>query len=158
MTVTFLVTPRFVWLARKKRKIGKGYFNGYGGKVEAGETPLQSAVREVKQESTVTVFQNRLVERAVIEFWRRGVHEFTCHMYVTTLWEGNPQETPEMEMPEPFRRGSPPLSKMMVGDRLWVRQVILGQEIPRSPDGSRFIHYDYHRKKVIEHNIPEYAI
>lgn len=35
-------------LGEKKRGFGKGYWNGFGGKVEAGETIEQAAVREVR--------------------------------------------------------------------------------------------------------------
>ncbi len=34
-------------LGEKKRGFGEGYFNGFGGKVEAGETVQQAAIREV---------------------------------------------------------------------------------------------------------------
>lgn len=36
-----------VLLGEKKRGFGEGYFNGFGGKVEAGETVQQAAIREV---------------------------------------------------------------------------------------------------------------
>ena len=35
-------------LGMKKRGFGAGYYNGFGGKVEAGETIAQAAAREVR--------------------------------------------------------------------------------------------------------------
>ena len=35
-------------LGQKKRGFGEGYYNGFGGKVEPGETVAQAAAREVR--------------------------------------------------------------------------------------------------------------
>lgn len=37
-----------VLLGQKKRGFGEGYYNGFGGKVEPGETVAQAAAREVR--------------------------------------------------------------------------------------------------------------
>ena len=37
-----------VLLGMKKRGFGTGFYNGFGGKVEPGETILEAAVREVQ--------------------------------------------------------------------------------------------------------------
>ena len=39
-----------VLLGRKKRGMGLGKWNGFGGKIEAGETMRQCAVRELREE------------------------------------------------------------------------------------------------------------
>ncbi len=39
-----------VLLIHKKRGLGKGKINGPGGRLEAGETPVQAAVRETREE------------------------------------------------------------------------------------------------------------
>ena len=56
-----------VLLGMKLRDFGKGYWNGFGGKVEAGETIEEAAVRELKEESGVSL-TGPLIKRAVIEF------------------------------------------------------------------------------------------
>ncbi len=41
-----------VWLITKEKpEWQKGSLNGIGGKIEAGETPMQAAIRELKEES-----------------------------------------------------------------------------------------------------------
>ena len=42
-----------ILLGYKKRGFGVGRFNGVGGKLEAGETIEQAALREVKEEINV---------------------------------------------------------------------------------------------------------
>ena len=46
----FIVRDEKILLIRKKRGFGAGKINGPGGKVDPGETPLQSALRETFEE------------------------------------------------------------------------------------------------------------
>jgi 8-oxo-dGTP diphosphatase len=51
-TVGFLFDGDYVWLIRKtKPEWQSGKLNGVGGKVEIGETPLQTMTREWKEEA-----------------------------------------------------------------------------------------------------------
>ncbi|KAI0037133.1 hypothetical protein K488DRAFT_39597 [Vararia minispora EC-137] len=43
-----------ILLGYKKRGFGVGLWNGFGGKVEPGETPVQAAIREMKEECDIT--------------------------------------------------------------------------------------------------------
>ena len=43
-----------VLLGRKKRGMGFGKWNGFGGKIEKGETMRQCAVRELRESGVVT--------------------------------------------------------------------------------------------------------
>jgi|GEM_PF-1011938 len=158
MTLTFLVSPpdeiNKVWLAKKKKKIGKGKFNGYGGRVENGEDILHSAVREIKEESTVIVHPRDLIKRSTIDFFRGNIWDFTLHIFVTTRWIGEPKETEEMEKPEKFYRNKLPLTQMMEADKLWAPDIVMGIEVPPPPKSFLFICYNQDRTRVISHNIP----
>ncbi|KAI0053122.1 hypothetical protein FA95DRAFT_1552608 [Auriscalpium vulgare] len=46
-------TPGKILLGYKKRGFGAHLYNGFGGKVEPGETPAQAAARELKEECGV---------------------------------------------------------------------------------------------------------
>src|ERR1043165_611084 len=50
----FVIRGRKILLIRKKRGLGAGKFNGPGGRIEDGETPLASAIRETEEEIGVT--------------------------------------------------------------------------------------------------------
>ena len=47
LTLVFLRREGEVLLGMKKRGFGEGKWNGFGGKVEAGETIVEAAAREV---------------------------------------------------------------------------------------------------------------
>eukprot|EP00729_Bicosta_minor_P028396 gene28396-12164_t len=49
-----LETSRIL-LGMKKRGFGAGKWNGFGGKVEVGETIVEGAVREMQEESGLVV-------------------------------------------------------------------------------------------------------
>ena len=153
--ITFLLVGPCVWLARKKKKIGKGLYNGYGGKVELNEDPRQAAVREIEQESTVSVSPEKLIVPIVIDF--RTDHSLvTCHMFLATHWHGKPMESDEMTAPQLFKRSSLPLSHMMRGDALWLPRYMQGKDIPLLPNGMHpLIIYNEDRTVVLSHNIPK---
>ena len=53
-TLMFVVRDFEVLLIEKQRGIGAGKINGPGGKIDPGETPLESAVRETQEELLIT--------------------------------------------------------------------------------------------------------
>ncbi len=55
LTLCLIVSEGRVNLGLKKRGFGAGRFNGYGGKVESGETIQEAAIREVREECGVEV-------------------------------------------------------------------------------------------------------
>lgn len=50
----FVIRDGQVLLIRKKRGLGAGKINGPGGRIEPGETAMEAAVREVREEIGVT--------------------------------------------------------------------------------------------------------
>jgi 8-oxo-dGTP diphosphatase len=53
-TLCFVMCDGRILLIRKKRGLGSGKINGPGGRLELGETALEAAVRETKEEVGVT--------------------------------------------------------------------------------------------------------
>ena len=49
-TLMFILQNGRMLLIHKKRGFGAGYFNAPGGRLEAGETSLECAVRETREE------------------------------------------------------------------------------------------------------------
>ena len=116
-----------VLLGLKKRGFAVGRWNGFGGKIEAGETPLDAAIRELREECDL--------EAAYCE--PRGVLHFTyacdgaeheVHVYAARQWRGEPQETEEMR-PEWFRQTDVPYGLMLPDVRYWLPLLLQGQAI-----------------------------
>ena len=65
-TVVMIYQPPKVLLGKKKRCFGTGRWNGFGGKVEEGETIEESAKRETREEAGIDV--SDLEKVGIIEF------------------------------------------------------------------------------------------
>jgi len=128
-----------VCLAEKQNKYVAGKLNAAGGKLEPGETPPQTALRELAEEQRVMVTEGQLVLGAVIHFVFPGrEHEdLRCHVFIARTWEGNPQETSEMGNPQWFPLNNLPLDRLPQSDALWLQRVLQGEylEITFQHDG-----------------------
>jgi len=65
-TLCFLTRGDAVLMLRRRRPPNQGLWNGVGGKIEAGETPLAACVREVREE---TGFQLDTARFAALVSW-----------------------------------------------------------------------------------------
>jgi len=133
-TVCFLVRNEEILLARKTKHIGAGCWNGYGGEIEAGESPLDAAVRELREESGgVTADPTDLIKIAENDFHNTKADGSTfitnVHFFIVRHWTGTPCETDEMRSPTWFRVCDLPLDEMMPADRLWLPVALGGKRV-----------------------------
>ena len=108
-----------ILLAMKKRGFGEGKYNGFGGKVEPGETILEGALREFREECRASVPADKLVRRGVLTFVFRGSHKvMQVHLFTGSpdAMVGEAQETEEMR-PEWFSLDAVPFERMWADDR-----------------------------------------
>jgi len=119
----FIVKDGQVLLIRKKRGLGAGKINAPGGKLEAGETALDAAVRETREEVGVTPL--RLEDRGVVRFQFADGYSLHCAVFVAHDFEGEPIETPEA-LPMWFAVDAVPFDEMWEDDRHWLPQVLAG--------------------------------
>ena len=116
-TLVLVHTHPKILLGMKKKGFGKGRWNGFGGKVESGETIEEAAYREMLEESGVVV--SKLEKMGVIEFRFRGKPFFVeMHVFRTSSFEGTPKESDEMR-PEWFDINAMPYEEMWSADRFW---------------------------------------
>ncbi len=108
-----------VLLGMKKRGFGEGYWNGFGGKRNDGETMVEAALREIEEEAEIT--PTDLKEVGTIEF-----DTFTTHVYTFSNYNGELAETEEMK-PQWFSRNNLPYDKMWEGDKVWFPLVLDGK-------------------------------
>ena len=87
-----------VLLGRKKRGFGAGKWNGFGGKIEAGETIRQCAVRELREEAGLLAAETALqgAARLFFRFQDRPAWNHWGYVYMVYDFQGTPQETEEM--------------------------------------------------------------
>ncbi len=125
-----------ICLARKKKKIGAGLLNGYGGHIEKGESPLNAARRELREEAMVTLVRRNKVacvtffERAPATPYRDLAHydaQWEVHIFIGQSEFGKePKETDEMGIPEWFSFDSIPYKEMLPADRYILPLILAG--------------------------------
>ena len=120
----FIVKDGRVLLIRKKRGLGAGKINGPGGKVEPGETTLDSAIREVQEEIGVTPLQ--VEERGVLHFQFIDGYSLWCAVFVAQDFAGEPIETAEA-VPLWFALDAIPFDEMWADDRHWLPDTLRGR-------------------------------
>lgn len=127
LTLVYLLTEDKICLAFKKRGFGAGKYNGYGGKLDAGETITQAAVREVMEESTCLVREQDLTHVAELTFLFPDKTLQVSTFFVTS-WQGTPQETEEMS-PKWFRYSDIPYKDMWADDVYWIPRALKGEQL-----------------------------
>ncbi|KAH8119029.1 hypothetical protein DFH11DRAFT_1686035 [Phellopilus nigrolimitatus] len=123
----------------KKRGFGKGMYNGFGGKVEPGETPLEGAARELKEEAGISA---NLRPCGILLFVNASTEYcHYVHMFRADEHEAEPVETDEMlpewfAIPPTYRSegvtpdpATPeiPLTQMWPDDELWMPLLLRGK-------------------------------
>ncbi|KAF6744832.1 nudix-type domain-containing protein 1 isoform p22 [Ephemerocybe angulata] len=117
-TNAFVVQDNKILLGMKKRGWGQGKYNGFGGKVDPGETPLEAAKRELEEESGI---QAPLVHAGHLLFLTEAVEwAFHIDIYKAESYTGTITESDEMK-PEWFSTTSDPSAElpMIPFDRMW---------------------------------------
>jgi 8-oxo-dGTP diphosphatase len=116
-TLVFVVDHGEILLIRKKRGLGAGKLNGPGGKLEAGESVVAGAVREVEEELLVT--PTGLHERGELSFQFTDGYSIHVTVFFADGCDGDPQETAEaIPIWTPIDRI--PYDEMWEDDRIWI--------------------------------------
>lgn len=125
LTLCFIQDKGRVLLGMKKKGFGAGWWNGFGGKVEPGETVEEAARREVLEECGITA--GELTQSGLLDF--SFVHKpgvLRVHIFKTSSYSGEPIETEEMR-PEWFSEDSLPIEQMWPDDRYWIPLLLAGK-------------------------------
>ncbi len=113
--------PR-VLLGMKKRGFGVNKWNGYGGKIQEGETIEEALHREVEEEGGIKL--KNLEKLGVIEFEFPHLDQLIeNHIYKAKEFIGEPVETEEMR-PEWFDVGKMPFAEMWADDPYWIQMFL----------------------------------
>ncbi len=123
VTNVLFIRDNKVLLGLKKRGFGRGKYNGFGGKPKEGETVVETAIREAREETGLVM--NEYYKAAEIDFG--SSYPFTMHLYVCTAWEGKESESEEM-IPAWFSFCDVPYSEMWDDDKYWLHLALSGKK------------------------------
>ncbi len=119
-----------ILLGRKKRGFGVGKWNGFGGKVEAGESLEDAARRELHEEAGIEVDEMLSVGRLSFTF-ETDDPELDVHVFEGRSVSGDPRESDEMA-PAWFSESDIPFDEMWADDRHWLPLVLAGKRFAGS--------------------------
>ena len=132
-TLVFLIKGHPVskiLLGYKKAGFAQGKLNGFGGKVQVGETIERATIRELEEEAGVRVAEHDLSEMAHLTFFfpARPEWDQVVHVFLARRWEGEPAESNEMR-PAWYRASEIPFADMWQDDSHWLPGVLGGQRV-----------------------------
>ena len=115
-----------VLLGMKKRGFGQRRWNGFGGKVQEGESIEKAAKRELKEEAGILA--EDLEERGLLEFtFQNNPEILEVHLFRASRFTGEPVETEEMK-PQWFSVGDIPFASMWPDDKYWFPLFLEGKK------------------------------
>ena len=122
--------PTEILLGFKKVGFAAGKYNGIGGKVEAGESITEAAVRELEEETGLRVAETDLQAVGHFTFlfpakpeWNQVVHAF-----LVRSWRGDARESREIA-PAWFAVDEIPFHQMWQDDPHWLPRVLAGERL-----------------------------
>ncbi len=126
LTLCLLHTDTHVLLGKKKRGFGAGRWNGFGGKVEGGETIEEGMRREMREEAGIEI--SNIEKAGLMDFEFKGNPEILeVHIFRAREYVGEPTESEEME-PRWFLRGEIPFAEMWPDDPHWMPYFFAGRK------------------------------
>lgn len=117
LTLCMVIKDNQILLGMKKRGFGVGRWNGFGGKVEEGETIDQGAYRELNEEIGIQALSMQKV--GILDFsFENDPKILEVHVFKINEFLGNPEESEEMK-PGWFSFENIPFEQMWSDDKYW---------------------------------------
>ncbi|TSC70058.1 MAG: hypothetical protein CEO12_555 [Parcubacteria group bacterium Gr01-1014_46] len=129
-TLIFPVKGRKVVLGKKRSKVCAGYLNGYGGKVEEGESIHECAMREFTEETGGAVIIPHFLNCVGVLYVRnhdaegKVIYECDVYTYLVYMWDGGIVSTPEMEDPALYSFEDLGEQNITIHDKVWMPEIL----------------------------------
>lgn len=118
LTLSFVLSETNILLGMKKRGFGAGKWNGFGGKVRAGESLEAAACRELHEEANLTA--TKLTQAGTLGFVYEDLPDaLDVSVFRVESYLGSPAESEEMR-PQWFRIADIPYADMWADDAFWL--------------------------------------
>lgn len=111
---------------RRDDLFGGGLWNGPGGHVEEDESPAQAAVREVREETGLTIHDLRDHGALTFYFGDEAEPTYIVHIFSSERFTGQVQANDEGQL-EWFSEERIPFDQMFPDDRHWVPHLLAGR-------------------------------
>lgn len=147
MTLCTVVAGGRILLGLKKKGLGTGLWNGFGGKVEPTETPAVAAARELREECSLIAHD--LAQVGHLNFYLPAQPDavLSVSFFRVTAFSGQPAESDEMA-PRWFDLADIPYHQMWPDDRHWMPMLLAGKRF------SGEVHFD-ESGRIQSHTIAE---
>uniref|UniRef100_A0A1B6KAA9 Oxidized purine nucleoside triphosphate hydrolase n=1 Tax=Graphocephala atropunctata TaxID=36148 RepID=A0A1B6KAA9_9HEMI len=124
-TLAIIRNEAKILLGYKKRGFGKGKWNGFGGKVEEGESIIDAALREVKEECGLE--PKDLTKIGTLEFqFLENPEIMKVNVFKSEVFTGEVAESEEM-LPKWFHKDDIPYANMWPDDKHWLPLLLTNQ-------------------------------
>ncbi|MBM4467799.1 MAG: NUDIX domain-containing protein [Chloroflexi bacterium] len=129
-TLCFLIRAEAILLGLKKVGFGAGKYGGFGGKVEAGETPEMAAVREMAEETGIKLAAEELqrVGHLTFLFPYQPAWSQVVHVFLARSWDGQAVESAEAR-PVWCPTSEIPYARMWQDSAYWLPRILAGQQV-----------------------------
>jgi len=129
-TLCFLIRAEAILLGLKKVGFGAGKYGGFGGKVEAGETPEMAAVREMAEETGIKLAASELQRVGHLTFLFPYKPEWSqvVHVFLARSWDGQAVESAEAR-PVWCPTSEIPYAHMWQDSAYWLPRILAGQQV-----------------------------
>ncbi|WP_028988151.1 NUDIX hydrolase [Thermicanus aegyptius] len=92
-TICFILQGDKILLLNREKPAWMGRWNGVGGKIEPGETPQESILREIREETDLTL--EEVSYKGIVTWSGEGVEQGGMHLFLAYLPEDYIYETPK---------------------------------------------------------------
>jgi len=117
-TVSIVHSPPRVLLGMKKVRFGNGKYNGFGGRLENGETLEECAIRETFEECGIRIINPKRLGKILFHF-ESEEPDHLVYFFKANQFIGMPRESEEMK-PEWFDETLIPYDRMWDADKHWI--------------------------------------